>query len=202
MSFALRSFTHAEQGHNYLFCICHGCFRAVMFLTRHRAGNRVHFDQLDGDISQHGVAVVECYPPPPSTTAPPHTPEVVGRLYTQAVKALAAQGWDAAGAMSRKALDVATRHLDTSEAFAKKTLYQRIEALEAGRKITPQMKEWAHAIRIDGNDAAHDIDLFSEEEATRLCSFTEMFLQYTFTMPGMLAERREQTDSSDGDQER
>lgn len=51
------------------------------------------------------------------------------------------------------------------------------------------MQEWAHAIRLDGNEAAHEEEPFDKETCEALKSFTELFLMYAFTLPGMLAER-------------
>jgi hypothetical protein len=69
-------------------------------------------------------------------------------------------------------------------------LQQRIEKLSVAVGVTPAMKEWAHEIRELGNDAAHEEEPFTEIEATTLQAFTELFLTYTFTLPGMLAARK------------
>lgn len=73
---------------------------------------------------------------------------------------------------------------------AKGTLEKRIDSLPAAMGVTPAMKEWAHQIRHLGNDAAHEDDPFSKEEADSLQAFTELFLTYVFTLPGMLAARK------------
>jgi hypothetical protein len=52
------------------------------------------------------------------------------------------------------------------------------------------MKEWAHEIRLLGNDAAHEEDPFTPPEAESLQAFTQLFLTYAFTLPGMLAARK------------
>jgi hypothetical protein len=51
---------------------------------------------------------------------------------------------------------------------------------------TPAMKEWAHQVRIDANEATHGEEDFSPEDAKRPQAFAEMFLTYAFTLPGML----------------
>jgi hypothetical protein len=84
-------------------------------------------------------------------------------------------------------LDTALRRLDPS---GKGTLQQRIDHLPAELSITPAMKEWAHQIRELGNDAAHEEDPFTEDEARALHAFSELFLTYTFTLPGMFAARK------------
>ena len=90
--------------------------------------------------------------------------------------------------MFRKTLDTTTQQLDAT--LKPKKLSQRIEALAASHAITPDMKEWAHEIRDVGNDAVHDEIPFTEEEAKDLHAFTELFLTYVYTLPGMLAARR------------
>ena len=42
----------------------------------------------------------------------------------------------------------------------------------------------AHAVRLDGNDAAHEEDPFTEEEAEEICELARLFLTLTFTVNG------------------
>jgi hypothetical protein len=63
--------------------------------------------------------------------------------------------------MCRKVLDIATRDLS----FDPGVPPERIDRLAADHQITPAMQEWAHIIRLDGNDAVHD-DVFYEPAAT------------------------------------
>ena len=94
---------------------------------------------------------------------------------------------DAAGSMFRSALEAALR-----EKFPEieGTLYQRIERAAAQHSLTPDLAEWAHQIRLDGNDAVHGGEEFLKEDAERLQSFTELVFMYLFTLPGMLAKAR------------
>jgi len=71
------------------------------------------------------------------------------------------------------------------------TFYQRIEALRAEGTITPAMADWAHIVRADGNDSVHSEDSTTQEAAKELTDFTEMFLMYAFTLPAMVAARRQ-----------
>lgn len=95
--------------------------------------------------------------------------------------------------MFRKALDVATVELDPSLSPLK--LVRRIDSLADRHLITPALREWAHEVRLDGNEAAHEPDEPTSEEIGQLGEFTEMFLVYAFTMPGRVAARRTQRDS-------
>ena len=102
------------------------------------------------------------------------------------------KAWDAAGSMFRKVLDTG---LKAKFPEIKGTLQQRIKKAADQRELTPDLAEWADQIRLDGNEAAHDEKPFSEEDAKRLQTFTNLVLIYLFTLPGMLAKARsEQTD--------
>ncbi|KIJ00528.1 hypothetical protein ST27_10250 [Xanthomonas phaseoli pv. phaseoli] len=92
--------------------------------------------------------------------------------------------------MFRKALDLATRELDAT--LAGKTLVTRINALEAAGKLTSDLKEWAHLIRLDGNNGAHDDEELPADQIEQLRMFTELFLVYTFTLPADVRARKAQ----------
>jgi hypothetical protein len=147
-----------------------------------------HFSQwfqkqagMDGNAK-----LLETFPKPVAVAAPEHTPENVGRFYLQGMDNMA-RNFDAAGTMFRKSLDAALKKLDPE---GKGTLQNRIDSLPEATGVTPAMKEWAHQIRHLGNDAAHEDDPFTEEEAKNLQAFTELFLTYAFTLPGMLKARK------------
>jgi hypothetical protein len=58
---------------------------------------------------------------------------------------------------------------------------------ESGRRsIRCAMKQWAHHIRLEGNDATHGPDEYSDQDAKDLHTFAELFLTYAFTLPEML----------------
>ena len=73
--------------------------------------------------------------------------------------------WDAAGGMFRKALDTG---LKSKFPKMKGTLYARIEEAAKKQDLTPELAKWAHEIRLGGNDAAHEEELFSEKDCERI----------------------------------
>ena len=137
--------------------------------------------------TQSGVTLLQHWPTVIEVKAPDHVTDNIGRLYLQGMDNVARKNWDAAGTMFRKALDTALRCLDPS---GKGSLKDRIDNLPEALGVTSSMKQWAHEIRKLGNDAAHEEDPFTEDEAKTLQAFTELFLTYAFTLPGMLAARR------------
>lgn len=145
------------------------------------------------DPRESGLYVVgPIYPEAKASVAPAHTPDAIARAYLQALSNIRMGNWDAAGAMARKSVEVATKSLlglsDVDAARSRTDLNGRINKLEVDRRITPDLKDWAHAIRLDGNRAVHGE--FTEDEAKEIVSFAELFLIYVFQLPGMLAERK------------
>jgi hypothetical protein len=95
----------------------------------------------------------------------------------------------------RKALDVATRHLIRAlnpgdlDAVIARVLKQRIDWLHDKGKLTEDLKAWAHLMRDEGHDAAHEEDPYTPDEAEDLRDLTEVFLMHVFTIPGKIAEK-------------
>jgi hypothetical protein len=153
---------------------------------------------IEGDPTEHKWRLREWFPSEPiSETCPEHVPEKVSAYFNEARDCLTGENWNAAGAMYRKAIDVATKDLvrnNWAEADIEKTIKEdlivRIERLHARGLLTEALKDWAHQVRIGGKDAAHDEDPFTQPEAEALHQFTRLFLTYTYTMPEEVRLRR------------
>ena|ERR1039457_516312 len=99
------------------------------------------------------------YPKPEPSKCPMYTPPELKRLFLQASNALKRGDPDASGAMSRKVVDVSTQLLLAEQSKDYGTINARIEALAANGTLTPDLKDWAHQVRLGGNDASHDLDV-------------------------------------------
>ena len=64
--------------------------------------------------------------------------------------------------MFRKTLDTGLKKIDPE---AKGRLIDRIKSAAETGKITQDMADWANRIRLDGNDAAHEEDPFTPQQA-------------------------------------
>lgn len=117
---------------------------------------------------------------------PTHLPQQVNDKMRGAEKLyLKAKGdidmLDYAGTAYRKTLEIALALLDNG---SDKNLNKRINALvERGFLVKP-MGDFAHRIRTLGNEATHSD--FSLDELSELRLFTQLFLQYSFTLPAMI----------------
>lgn len=132
--------------------------------------------------------VIDLYPKPPSHFAPEHVPDRVAAAYIEASENLHRQKYETSEILSRKALDLATKSLLPG---SQKWLKGRIDELRDAGKITAEMADWAHIVRDEGNGSVHSEEEVTQEEAAELLAFTETFLMYAFTLPGMIAKRRQ-----------
>jgi hypothetical protein len=147
----------------------------------------------------HNVVLESIPPPPRDDQAPAHTPPNVASAYEQAARALRREDCDVAGMGFRRALDISTKHLiraiESAAPVLGSNLNRRIEWLHAKGRLTDEIKDWAHIIRDEGNDAAHEETSYTPGEAAQLHYFTEVFLAYTFTMPETVRLYRAAADS-------
>lgn len=151
--------------------------------------------QYEGGLeSTDFFTITNVYPKQKPVIIPDHLPDNIAALYLQAAKNLKPDMWDSAAMMGRRVLEVALKKLKPD---LNGSLYQRIEILAQKSIITQDMKNWAHEVRLDGNQAAHEEKLIHETAAKELMAFVELFLMYTFTLPGMLKIRRESADQAD-----
>lgn len=169
------------------FAICGQCGVGVVAIYHSELGRQPgqELHNHPDDFTQTAL-----HPKPESPEAPQHLPENVEKFFLQAVENKK-QNFDAAGAMYRKSLDVGLK-----EKFPdiKGNLKSRIEKAAKKGAITTELGKWAHHIRLEGNDASHDEDPYSDEEVVELHRFTELVLMYLFTLPGMLEEAKGEDD--------
>lgn len=157
------------------------------------AGNHISID-IDGvrssgeEIRRHGWNIGEFWPKPAGPAIPEHLPEAASRAMLQAERNFPVEGnEEAAGTMYRKAIELALKHLDPALSG---TLQKRIDALVERHMLTPDLGQWAHQIRVLGNESVHDEEPPTRDELTALRSFTSLALQYLFTLPKMVELRK------------
>ena len=52
--------------------------------------------------------------------------------------------------------------------------------------VPPNGKSWVDHIRTKGNEAAHEIELMSQDDATELIQFAEMLLKFIYEFPSKI----------------
>lgn len=172
--------------------LCSNCEEAIVGVLDLPRGRSVSLEahECTHDPTKAGYVLAAFYPKPACSRCPEHTPEVLERLFLQASNALKRGDADASGAMSRKVLDNSTQQLLAEDAAKDRTINARIDALAEKGMLTSELAQWAHEIRLSGNDAVHDLDPYTIDEAGELLTFVELYLTYIYTLPGRLEERR------------
>ena len=108
----------------------------------------------------------------------PGLPRPLQVAFSEAQSCFRAKAYTAAAIMCRKALEgICVAH----EAKARGLVAQLRELKERGI-IEHRLYEWADALRISGNEAAHDVAVtVSHDDARDILEFTNALLEYVFT---------------------
>ncbi|UML94856.1 DUF4145 domain-containing protein [Shewanella xiamenensis] len=127
------------------------------------------------------LADIQVSPPPE------HLPQNVHNAFIEGAKCYAAGCYNAAGAMFRLSLDLASKsqlpNEDTLTTHRQKTyLADRLEWLFDNKHWPASLKDMVTCIRQDGNDGAHDGEL-GEDEAYDIMDFSFMVLEKIYTEP-------------------
>ncbi|KQV81322.1 DUF4145 domain-containing protein [Rhizobium sp. Root1220] len=121
-----------------------------------------------------------------------YIPDRIADLFREANECRQMTWYEAAGAMYRKTLDVATKHIYThdprlAEREAAQALRVRIKSLGEMTILEHDIVELADVAALDGNDATHDVDPYTREEAEALEDLTLDLLERLFVRPAKIA---------------
>lgn len=106
-------------------------------------------------------------------------PATVARAYRDATRSFTVGLYAPCVIMCRKALEGIAKELGAS----KGTLKKRLDELQALGKIDTRLLEWAHGLRLVGNDAAHEFGIqLDKQDAQDSLEFLEALLLYVFTL--------------------
>lgn len=119
-------------------------------------------------------------------------PDRIADLFREANQCRQMTWYEAAGGMYRKTLDVATKHIYAhdprlAEKNPAQALRPRIKSLGEMGILEGDIVELADIAALDGNDAAHDVDPYSKEEAEALEDLTFDLLDRLFVRPAKIA---------------
>jgi hypothetical protein len=188
IGFAPRGAVPRRPGENItlLFLQCEGCGEAIVARVSSSPNSVQHW--MIGNAGSPGN-ITDWYPQSAASESPADVPAKVSTAFLSGVDNLGRKGGaNAAGAMFRRSIELAARSIDPN-APAGINLKQRIERLP-DTVVTPAMKDWAQHIRLEGNDAVHGPDEYTDQDANELRSFAELFLTYSFTLPEMLKKAK------------
>jgi len=116
--------------------------------------------------------------PPMDKWINPRLPAPIKAAYEEAVSCFKSKAYTAAAIMCRKTLEgICVEHGVTG-----RNLVSALKELKDKGIIESRLYEWADALGISGNEAAHDVNVrISKVDAKDILEFTNALLEYVFT---------------------
>jgi hypothetical protein len=189
MSIKARGANRHDQG--IVFATCNHCTEpvsAVFSMAETLLHGWKHAPNNFDVVPDKGAwTLLAIYPSARNSRAPDHVDEGIAKIFVQAEDARAREQYHTAGMGLRKTLDIALKVYDLN---LKGDLKPRIDALADRHDLTPAMRDWAHQVRLLGNEAAHDHDEPTKDDIEAMAAFTETLLKYLFTLPAEVEARR------------
>jgi hypothetical protein len=106
-------------------------------------------------------------------------PDAIASSIEQAYRSYSTSSYDACAVMCRRALEALCKSLSAKG----RDLATKLADLKTNGRIEARLLDWAHGVRLVGNEAAHDVETAqSAEDARDILDFTEALLTYVFTL--------------------
>jgi hypothetical protein len=186
----IRSRAVNKNDHGIIFATCNRCTEPVSAIFK-LSDNLSYFWKQSGGFDivpdTENAVLLAVYPPVPKSVAPDHVDKGIAKIFIQALDARTRGQYHTAGMGLRKTLDIALKVYDP---HLKGDLKPRIDSLADRHDLTPAMRDWAHQVRLLGNEAAHDHDEPTKADIEAMAAFTETLLKYLFTLPAEVEARR------------
>lgn len=131
--------------------------------------------------------------PPRDKRVDPSWPPTVKKSYQESLNCFKAKAYTATVIMCRKTLEaICSEHKVHQPSLAKS-----LKSMKDNGLIENRLFEWAEALRIAGNEAAHDVDVdIPRQDAKDILEFTEALLEYVFTFRDRFNEFLKRRDSA------
>lgn len=135
-----------------------------------------------------------------SKPCPEEVPSEIERVFVEGTRCLAVSCYNAAGAMFRLCLDLATKErLPEEDAegapsrHERRNLAPRLRWLFANGKLPPELAELSSAVKENGDDGAHE-GCLSEHDAEDIYDFAYQLLDRLYSQPARLAAARQRRE--------
>lgn len=191
------------------FCGATGNFATIQHLERKKPGNEdkiLHYDTLkcgncgnymfvfwSAAMYGHGSGAVHDFKVVPwhqsTTSYPQHWPPDVGTYWVEARRSIEGKNWTAAALMARSAVQLVAR----AKGAKGKNLKEEIDDLAAKGLILPIMQEWAHEVRVLGNEGTHPqpgSTGTNEKDAKDVVQFLSFLMTVMYNVPKQIDDYR------------
>lgn len=159
----------AEEGisYRYYFCRCPACNEPMVAIS----GN-----YGETDNARHWDTPSRYLPRPDAALA--RFPSAIEAAFGEARRCFRAKAFTAATVMCRKTLE----GICAAHGITEANLATSLRKMRDTGVIDSRLFEWADALRISGNEAAHGVQVsFTRDDASDVLEFTKALLEYVFT---------------------
>ncbi|MEI7999552.1 MAG: DUF4145 domain-containing protein [Candidatus Omnitrophota bacterium] len=154
----------------YSFTICPKCKEALLVVQE--------------DYGKGWDAPLRVYPPQDKRINP-NLPESIKDSFKEARLCFNSKAYTAAVIMCRKTLE----GICNVHKIKENNLSDSLQKMKEAGIIEKNLFEWAEALRISGNEAAHDVSVvISAQDASDILEFTDAIIEYVFTFKDKFSE--------------
>jgi hypothetical protein len=204
MTFNVLAGTPAKREHDWqtrweAFAVCQACRRSTTLLLVQKKPEDTPFGLNNRFRSEGYVTAADLK----ATQPPDSLPENIRRAFTEGAKSVVTGSPNAAGAMFRLCIDLATKPLLPPAPFpglkrkTRRDLAPRLDWLFDNARLPADLRDLSACIREDGNDGAHDGTL-GKEEALDLQDFTALLLERLYTLPARVKSAQKRREDRRG----
>jgi hypothetical protein len=217
MTFDVRADTQVDTHHGWqrwfeAFCVCRHCHNSIIFVLAQKPTGEPDFwaknSPSNFNASLNSAFTIEgyiCLKDVGAVSTPEHVPGPVATVFHEGAVSVAVGNWNAAGAMFRAAIDLATRPMLPKEPTppekdveglnkrVRRDLGIRLPWLFDNGHLPSDLRELSRCVHQDGNDGAHAGTL-SGHDAHDLLDFATALLERIFTEPERLRLAQERRD--------
>jgi hypothetical protein len=156
-------------GEHFITCLCGRCGQPFL-IQQSLYGVPGEFETVTNETILYPIE---------SKSVPENLPDVLRNAYDQAAKAFKASLFEPSVLMCRKCLEGMCSILNVEG----RNLNAKLDNLSKQGHIDSRLSDWAHQIRLIGNEAAHDINVpVTKLDAKDVLEFTEAILIYVFSL--------------------
>jgi hypothetical protein len=127
----------------------------------------------------------------PNDAVDPAVPKEIAEDFSEALRCRWVESPKATVTMCRRSIQTSCL---AQGADKKKRLIGQIDELAAKGLITEPLRQFAHEVRLEGNDGAHPnpdgLENVSPKDADDIIEFTREYLHHVYVMPAKLAARK------------
>lgn len=191
MQMVIKSIDRSEKIRAYGTAACPRCHGPVLIWFETCQGQLRYIQDASQQVRWHHVGesprILQIHPSAPRHEDSPHYPAKLRDVFVEVQEDERANRTPARIITTcRSVLEVALRELG----YEGGNLLQRIDKARGDGVLTEGMRVWAHRVRLQGNEAIHELNA-TKEEATELVAFLRLFMEVAFVLPKRIGEKNQ-----------